>query len=56
LTLDGEGPAPIFASSRDEFFYRVVDAQIRFVRDSTGKGVSPVLHQAGRNLPASRMP
>jgi hypothetical protein len=34
----------------------VADAQISFVRDSTGKVVSLVLHQGGRNLPASRMP
>jgi CubicO group peptidase (beta-lactamase class C family) len=52
----GQGPAPIFASARDEFFYRVVDAQISFVRDSTGKVVSLVLHQGGRHLPGSRTP
>ena len=52
----GQGAAPIVASARDEFFYRVVDAQISFVRDSTGKVVSLVLHQGGRDLAAPRKP
>jgi len=52
----GQGAVPVYASARDEFFYRVVDAQISFVRDSTGKVSSLVLHQGGRDLPAPRRP
>ncbi len=52
----GQGANPIYASARDEFFYRVLDAQISFVRDSTGKVGSLVLHQGGRDLPAPRKP
>lgn len=52
----GQGPNRIDASARDEFFFRVVDAQISFVRDSTGKVSSLLLHQGGRDLPAPRKP
>jgi serine-type D-Ala-D-Ala carboxypeptidase/endopeptidase len=52
----GQGANPIFASARDEFFFRVVDAQLSFERDSTGRVASLVLHQNGRDLPAPRSP
>ena len=52
----GQGANAIYPSARDEFFLKVVDAQISFVRDSTGKVTSLVLHQGGRNLPAPRTP
>lgn len=52
----GQGPNPVYPSARDEFFFRVVDAQISFVRDSTGKVTSLVLHQGGRDMPAPRRP
>ena len=50
----GQGPAPIYASARDEFFLMAVDAQLSFVRDSTGKVASLILHQGGRDMPAPR--
>ena len=52
----GQGWNPIYASARDEFFFRVVDAQIRFVRDATGRVASLILHQNGRDMPAPRIP
>jgi len=52
----GQGAIPIYLSARDEAFYRLVDAQISFVRDSTGKVASLVLHQGGRNMPAPKAP
>ncbi len=52
----GQDAFPIFSSARDEFFYKVVEAQLSFVRDSTGKVASLVLHQGGRNMPAPRAP
>jgi CubicO group peptidase (beta-lactamase class C family) len=52
----GQSAFPIFASARDEFFFRVVDAQISFVRDSTGQVTRLVLHQGGRDVPAPRTP
>ena len=33
----GQAKAPIFASSETKFFYKVVDAQIDFVKDDKGK-------------------
>ena len=52
----GQGSFPIFPSAKDEFFFRVVDAQISFVRDSTGKVGSLVLHQGGRDMRAPKAP
>jgi CubicO group peptidase (beta-lactamase class C family) len=52
----GQGANAIYPSAPNEFFYKVVDAQISFVRDSTGKITSLVLHQGGRDMPATRAP
>ena len=52
----GQGEAPIYASARDEFFLKVMDAQLSFVRDSTGRVVSLVLHQGGRDTRAPKAP
>ncbi len=38
---------PLFAKSENEFFLRVVDAQVTFVSDATGRVTSLVLHQGG---------
>lgn len=35
--LTGQGWLPIYASAKDEFFYRIVDAQLRFTRNKAGK-------------------
>ncbi len=45
---------PVFASARDEFFYKVVEAQLSFQRDESGKVVGLILHQGGRNMPAKK--
>ena len=39
---------PVYASAKDSFFYRVVDAKIDFERDGSGKVISMVLHQNGQ--------
>ena len=52
----GPGANAIYPSARDEFFLEVVDAQLSFVRDSTGKIASLILHQGGRDMPAPRAP
>jgi hypothetical protein len=46
----------LWPSAPNEFFLREVDAQVSFVRDSTGRVASLVLHQNGRNMPAPRAP
>jgi hypothetical protein len=53
--ITGQGTLPIFASGRDRFFYKVVDAQIDFERDADGKVIAAVLHQTGRDVRAPRM-
>jgi hypothetical protein len=53
--LTGQNAFPIFASARDRFFYKVVDAQLAFERDADGKVVAVVLHQNGRDVRAARM-
>ncbi len=45
----------IFAESPREFFLKVVDAQITFVVDASGRATSLVLHQNGADQPAKRM-
>lgn len=46
---------PIFAESETEFFFKVVDAQISFVKDSSGKVNQIILHQGGANIPGTRV-
>ncbi len=53
--LTGQSAFPIFASGKDKFFYKVVDAQLDFERDGGGKVVAVVLHQNGRDMRASRI-
>jgi hypothetical protein len=45
----------LFAESESEFFLKVVDAQISFIRDSAGKVNQIVLHQGGANIPGKRV-
>src|SRR5262245_56339300 len=53
--LTGQPPFPIFASAKDKFFYKVVNAQLDFERDGGGKVVAVVLHQNGRDMRAPRI-
>ncbi len=50
----GQQEAPVFASGKDAFFYKVVDAQIVFQRDASGAITALVLHQNGRAMPGQR--
>jgi CubicO group peptidase (beta-lactamase class C family) len=52
--LTGQPAFPVFASAKDKFFYKVVDAQLDFERDAAGKVVALVLHQGGRDQRAPR--
>ena len=45
----------LFAEAPREFFLKVVDAQITFVVDATGRATSLVLHQNGANAPGNRV-
>jgi len=52
--LTGQPFSPIFASAKDEFFSKAVDAQLSFHRDANGKITGLTLHQNGRDIPATR--
>ena len=50
----GQEAAAVYASAKDKFYYKIVDAQIDFQRDERGKVVKLVLHQNGRDLVAAK--
>jgi D-alanyl-D-alanine carboxypeptidase len=50
----GQQKVEVFPSSETEFFLKVVDAQISFVRGPGGTVDQLVLHQGGRDMPAKR--
>jgi pimeloyl-ACP methyl ester carboxylesterase len=50
----GQGAAPIYQGKKGEFYYKIVDAQISFTRNATGKITGLVLHQNGDH-PAPRI-
>jgi len=45
--LTGQPAFQVFPESETDFFYKVVDAQLTFVKDAKGKVTSLVLHQNG---------
>jgi D-alanyl-D-alanine-carboxypeptidase/D-alanyl-D-alanine-endopeptidase len=51
----GQPRFEIFAESPREFFLKVVDAQITFVVDASGRATGLVLHQNGGNAPGNRI-
>lgn len=51
----GQPKFQMAAESPTEFFLRVVDAQISFVKDSTGTVMGLVLHQSGQDAPGRRI-
>jgi CubicO group peptidase (beta-lactamase class C family) len=50
----GQPKFEIFAEKKDEFFLKVVEAQISFLRDEGGKVTHLVLHQNGLNQKAAK--
>ncbi|MCY4655327.1 MAG: DUF3471 domain-containing protein, partial [Gammaproteobacteria bacterium] len=49
IQLTGQPALPVFATSKDRFFYKVVDAEIQFQRD--GETVSSLtLYQNGEHV------
>ncbi len=53
--LTGQPKAEIFAQSQNEFFYKVVKAQISFQSVSHGRATALVLHQHGKTSNAPRI-
>jgi CubicO group peptidase (beta-lactamase class C family) len=52
----GQGKLEVFPESDTKFFLKVVDAQITFVKDDSGRVTHLILHQGGRDQKATRMP
>lgn len=50
----GQPKLPLFASSDSTFFFRTVEAELTFVRDSTGAVDRLILHQNGRDVPGTK--
>ena len=46
----GVGSAPLFASAKDQFFFRAIEADLAFTRDAAGKIISAVLTQGGQDV------
>jgi CubicO group peptidase (beta-lactamase class C family) len=53
--LTGQPAFQIFPESESEYFLKVVDAQLSFVKGADGKVTQVVLHQNGRDVPAPRI-
>ena len=53
--VTGQPKVEIYPSADTEFFYKVVDAQITFVKNGEGKVMQLILHQNGRNMEAKRI-
>jgi CubicO group peptidase (beta-lactamase class C family) len=51
----GKRKVEIFPESETEFFLKVADVQLTFVRDDEGKATHVVLHQGGRETKAKRL-
>ena len=57
LTVQATGQPKVlmFAEGPRDFFLKVVDDQITFVTDSSGRATELILHQGGRDEPAKRI-
>lgn len=53
--LTGQTMFEIFPGSEDEFFYKVVEASITFIRNEEGKVVELLLKQAGQELTGNKL-
>jgi CubicO group peptidase (beta-lactamase class C family) len=53
--LSGQPKFPVFAESETEFFLKVVDAQLTFVKGDKGAVTEAILHQNGRDQTARRI-
>jgi serine-type D-Ala-D-Ala carboxypeptidase/endopeptidase len=55
VQLTGQPFFEVFPESETKFFYKVVDAQLTFVKDGNGDMKSLILHQNGLNQEAKRV-
>jgi hypothetical protein len=53
--LTGQPHVLLYGESKTEFFAKVVDAQISFITDKSGRAESLMLHQNGHDIPMPRI-
>jgi hypothetical protein len=53
--LTGQPTVRLYAESKTEFFAKVINAQISFIADASGRAEALVLHQNGRDVPMKRI-
>ena len=51
----GQAKIPVYPSSETEFFLKIVEAQLSFVKNEEGKVTQVVLHQGGADVPAKKV-
>lgn len=51
----GEGKFDIFPESQNKFFYKIVDAQLEFIKGEKGKIIKVVLYQNGRQFEGKKI-
>jgi len=54
--LTGQSAYEVFPESQTAFFWKIVDAQLSFQIGPDGRATGAVLHQNGRDTPATRAP
>ncbi len=54
--LTGQSAYELFPESATDFFFKVVDAQLKFTLGPNGRATGFVLHQNGKDLPGTRAP
>ena len=55
IQATGQSKLPVFPESETDFFYKIVDAQVTFVKDTGGQVTGLVLHQGGRDVPGKKV-
>jgi CubicO group peptidase (beta-lactamase class C family) len=55
IQATGQSKLPVFPESETDFFYKIVDAQVTFVKDKDGTVTGLVLHQGGRDAPGMKI-
>jgi hypothetical protein len=53
--LTGQEKFEIFPKSETEYFWKVTDAQVTFVKDAAGKVTKAIHHQGGRTFDAPKI-
>jgi hypothetical protein len=46
--MNGQPVFEIFSKSEKEFFWKIVNAQIEFVKDNEGRVIKAILNQGGK--------